>query len=126
MSVPQAVRLEKLGTVLLGVRDSGKSVAFYRDMLGLAVQFSSGEFTFLDGGGVTIALRPFVDLKDESDERRVELVFHVPDIDAAHAALEARGVRFRIAPRIVTGEIYAADFRDPDGHVLSIFGPRAG
>ena len=81
MSVPQAVRLEKLGTVLLGVRDSGKSVAFYRDMLGLAVQFASGEFTFLDGGGVTIALRPFVDLKDESDERRVELVFHVPDID---------------------------------------------
>ena len=126
MSVPQAVRLEKLGTVLLGVRDSGKSVAFYRDMLGLAVQFSSGEFTFLDGGGVTIALRPFVDLKDESDERRVELVFHVPDIDAAHAALEARGVRFGISPRIVTGEIYAAAFRDPDGHVLSIFGPRAG
>jgi len=126
MADPDSVRLEKLGTVLLGVRDAVKSLAFYRDVLGLAVQFSSGEFTFLDGGGVTIALRPYLDLKDGSDERRVELVFHVPDIDAAHTALEARGVKFRIAPRIVTGEIYAADFRDPDGHVLSIFGPRAG
>lgn len=57
-------------------------------------------------------------------EGRTELVFHVADIDAACAALNSRGVKFRIEPRIVTGNQLAADFRDPDGHVLSIFGPR--
>jgi catechol 2,3-dioxygenase-like lactoylglutathione lyase family enzyme len=125
MTEVHGVRLEKLGTVLLGVRDTEKSLAFYRDVLGLAVQFSSGELTFLDAGGVTLALRLFTDLKDTTDERRVELVFHVANIDAAYAALKGRGVQFRIAPRVVTGEILAADFRDPDGHVLSIVGPRA-
>ena len=53
-----------------------------------------------------------------------ELVFHVADIDAGHRALSARGVAFRIAPRPVTADRLAADFRDPDGHVLSILGPR--
>ncbi len=125
MAEIQGVRLEKLGTVLLGVRDTERSLAFYRDVLGLKVQFSSGEFTFLEAGGLTLALRRFEDLKDTSDERRVELVFHVDNIDAAYAALKGRGVHFRIAPRVVTGEILAADFRDPDGHVLSIFGPRS-
>ena len=46
------------------------------------------------------------------------------DIEAAYGTLRERGVAFRVAPRIVTGDKLAADFRDPDGHVLSIFGPR--
>ena len=52
------------------------------------------------------------------------MVFSVEDIDAAHQALRSRGVEFRREPRVVTGDQHAADFRDPDGHVLSIFGPR--
>jgi len=52
-------------------------------------------------------------------------VFEVEDVDAAYLSLSARGVVFRVRPRVVTGDRYAADFRDPDGHVLSIFGPRA-
>ena len=48
------------------------------------------------------------------------------DIDAAHRQLRERGVAFRVEPRIVTGDQLAADFRDPDGHVLSILGPRGG
>ena len=114
----------RLGAVMLGVRDMDRSLAFYRDALGLAVQFATGEFTFLDAGGVAVVLHLVSDLREESDERRVELVLHVDDIDAAHLALQERGVEFRVAPRIVTGDRLAADFRDPDRHVLSIFGPR--
>jgi hypothetical protein len=40
--------------------------------------------------------------------------------------LRYRGASFRVEPRLVTGDRLAADFRDPDGHVLSIFGPRKG
>ena len=57
---------------------------------------------------------------------RREIVFHVEDIDAAYGQLRGRGVEFCVEPRIVTGEQLAADFRDPDGHVLSILGVRRG
>ena len=113
----------RLGTVMLGVKDMDRALAFYRDALGLAVRFTTGEFSFLDSGDVVVALRLASDLPAAADGR-TELVFHVYDIDAAHRALQERGVAFRVAPRIVTGDQLAADFRDPDGHVLSIFGPR--
>ncbi len=45
---------------------------------------------------------------------------------AAHAEMSARGVPFRTPPRAVTGdatrELWAADFRDPDGHLASVTG----
>ena len=33
------------------------------------------------------------------------------------------GVEFLREPSNVTGDSWAANFRDPDGHLLSIFGP---
>ncbi len=119
------VKLAKVGTIMLGVKRMETALPFYRDVLGLGVRFASDEFTFLDGGGVTIGLRGSQTLGEPGDELRTEVVFEVDDIDAAYRALAARGVAFKRAPRIVTGDRYAADFRDPDGHVLSIFGPRA-
>ena len=53
-----------------------------------------------------------------------EVVFGVDDVTAAHAALTARGVAFLGPPRNVSGDQWAANFRDPDGHLLSVFGPR--
>jgi catechol 2,3-dioxygenase-like lactoylglutathione lyase family enzyme len=117
--------LSRIGTIMLGVEDLDRSLVFYRDTLGLSVQFSSAEFAFLDAGGVALALRQTSNLPGPV-ELRTELVFHVDDIDAAYSLLRQRGVAFRVEPRIVTGDQLAADFRDPDGHVLSIFGPRGG
>ncbi|HJZ84328.1 MAG TPA: VOC family protein [Polyangia bacterium] len=119
------LKLSTIGTIILSVRDLRKSLAFYRDALGLSVRFGSGELAFLDAGGVTLALRHVPTLGPPSDELRVELVFHVDDIAAVYDALCARGVDFRVEPRLVTGNQLAADFQDPDGHVLSLFGPRA-
>lgn len=36
---------------------------------------------------------------------------------------ETRGVVFLSEPMNVTGDSWAANFRDPDGHLLSVFGP---
>ncbi len=125
MNGTTGVKPLKIGTIMLGARQMEKSLAFYRDVLGLPVKFTTPEFAFLDAGGVTLCLREAKNLKDSSDERRTEIVFHVEDIQVAYEALKSRGVVFRREPRIVTGDQLAADFRDPDGHVLSIFGPRA-
>jgi catechol 2,3-dioxygenase-like lactoylglutathione lyase family enzyme len=116
----------KIGMLMLGVTDMRRAVAFYREAVGLPVQFGSDEFTFLDGGFVTLVLQARKELPPPDDGLRTEVVFTVDDIDAAHRALRERGVAFRIEPRIVAGDRLAADFRDPDGHVLSIFGPRKG
>ena len=55
-----------------------------------------------------------------------EIVFESPDVMAAYNAMKARGVEFKVVPRIVTTDgtrdLLASDFRDPDGHVLSITG----
>jgi catechol 2,3-dioxygenase-like lactoylglutathione lyase family enzyme len=112
-----------IGIVMLGVRELARSLAFYRDALGLPLSFASDEFAFLRAGAVTLGLRRAPDLAEASEDGRTELVFAVEDVDRAYALLRARGVAFRIAPRVVTGDQLAADFRDPDGHVLSIFGP---
>ncbi|HSK08817.1 MAG TPA: VOC family protein [Vicinamibacterales bacterium] len=114
-----------LSHVLLAVRDIDRSLSFYRDVLGLEVAFASGEFVFLRAGSVTLGLRHAPDLPSRraEDPVGVELVFAVDEIHAAHERLRSRGVGFRVPPRVVAGGQWAADFRDPDGHVLSIFGP---
>jgi catechol 2,3-dioxygenase-like lactoylglutathione lyase family enzyme len=117
------VKLSKVGVVMLGVRDLKKSVAFYRDVLGLTPSGAVETFAFFGAGGVTLGLHGIHDL-GKGDERRTEIVFAVDDVDAAFRSLKARGVSFRVEPRPATRDQYVADFRDPDDHVLSIFGPR--
>ena len=124
MATRTDVKLSHVGYIMLPVRDLTGALAFYRDALGLPVRFASDEFAFLDAGGTAIALRRAANLGPPPAETRSEVVFDVEDIDAAYESLLARGVAFRIAPRVATGDRFVADFRDPDGNVLSIFGPK--
>ena len=110
--------------VMLGVRELARSLEFYRDRLSLPVSWASDELAFVKAGAVMLGLRQAPDQAGAREDGRMELVFTVDDVDQAYAWLRERGVVFRIAPRIVTAGKLAADFRDPDGHVLSIFGPR--
>jgi len=126
MSPSTEVKLSRVGYLMMPVRDLAASLAFYRDTLGLPVRFAGDEFAFLDGGGVALALRKSAGAGNASREDAVEVVFEVEDIESAYESLRARGVEFRIAPRPATGDKHVADFRDPDGHVLSIFGPKRG
>jgi catechol 2,3-dioxygenase-like lactoylglutathione lyase family enzyme len=108
---------------MLGVSDVGRSVAFYRDKLGMRVGFETPGFAFLDGGGVLLALSEPLTRNSEHIVGAVEIVFAVPAVSRAYAALIERGVEFFQAPRNVNGSEWAANFLDPDGHKLSIFGP---
>jgi len=116
---------------MLGVTSLEKSVPFYRDLLGLnIVGRVEGEFVFFNAGGtVQLALR---ELNGSADPGNTEFVFEVQDINQTYNDLKQKGIVFTRAPRAVTGsetsELYATDFRDPDGHVLSITGwvPKVG
>ncbi len=116
-------KLTQINNVMLGTTDLARSLAFYRDTLGLAVQFEMPGFVFLHTSGVTLSLSEAHAKLATPVAGGTEVVFGVADVTAAHDALKARGVEFLNAPRNVTGDQWAANFRDPDGHLLSIFGP---
>ena len=120
------IKLSRVGYLMIPVRDLKRSLSFYGDALGLTIRFANDEFAFLDGGGVALALRHAKNLTPQPESSSIEVVFEVDDIDEAYESLRTRGISFRIAPREATGDRYVADFRDPDGHVLSIFGPKSG
>jgi catechol 2,3-dioxygenase-like lactoylglutathione lyase family enzyme len=120
----------RLSNVILRVADLERALAFWRDRVGLPVKGAGGELAFLDAGGVAVALHA-VPSPAEAEAggglaALTELVLEVPDVQAAHAELAARGVPFRTPPRAVTGdgarELWACDFRDPDGHLVSVTG----
>ena len=110
--------------IILRVTDMQKSIAFWSEEVGLEVVFAGGPFTFLDGGGVQLALNE-VDASIE-DPSMTEIVFEVDDIVANHADLQQRGVPFEVDLRPVTTDgdrdLLATHFRDPDGHLASITG----
>lgn len=116
-------KLTQIGIVMLGATNTARSIAFYRDKLGLALKGQNEGFAFLDGGGVTLCLSESLARVSNPVAGATEVVFSVGDVRAAHEALRARGVEFTHEPRTVTGPMWAANFTDPDGHKLSIFGP---
>ena len=117
------MKLTQIGVVMLGVADLNRSVAFYRDKLGVSVKQEIPGFTFLDGGGVTLCLSQPLGRTTGPAAGATEIVFSVEDVRAAYEALRGRGVQFTNEPRNVSGPMWAANFQDPDGHRLSVFGP---
>jgi catechol 2,3-dioxygenase-like lactoylglutathione lyase family enzyme len=116
-------KLSKIGVVMLGVKDKKRAVEFYRDTLGLTMQQDIGEFVFFDGGGMILALSASLPKHSPALVGATEIVFSVHDVRAAHAALTARGVPFIHEPRQASGPMWVANFTDPDGHRLALFGP---
>lgn len=116
-------RLSKIGLVMLGVGDLARSVAFYRDRLGLKLAGQFEGFAFFDGGGVTLALSSGLAQSIGKGPGDSEVVFAVEHVRAAFDAMRGQGVEFLNQPRSVSPGNWAANFHDPDGHLLSIFGP---
>jgi methylmalonyl-CoA/ethylmalonyl-CoA epimerase len=119
--------IENLGQIALTVRDVDRSLAFYRDALGLRFLFApASNLAFLMIGDVRLMLSaPEGDFTPGSS---TVLYLRAADIDAEHAALVARGVAFIDAPHLVARmpdhELWMCFFRDPDGHTLALMSER--
>ena len=117
------LKLSEINSIMLGVRDLNASLEFYRDRLGLPVKMQEPQLALLDAGPVTLGLSPGHVRLAPQVNGATEIVFRVEDVRSARQALIDRGVAFMNEPRQVTPTHWAAHFRDPDGHLLSIFGP---
>jgi len=109
--------------VMLGVRDVQKSIPFYRDLLGLKLTQQFGGFAFFDAGKIALILSEDRARSAEHVAGATEIVFSVEDVRASYEALKNQGVTFHREPVQITGPMWAAHILDPDGHLLSIFGP---
>jgi predicted enzyme related to lactoylglutathione lyase len=118
----QKGRLSRISAVMLGVRDLGLAVRFYTK-LGLKVKMQSPQIALLDAGPVTLGLSSGHLRMAPQVVGATEVVFQVDNVRTAHRALTQAGVSFLNEPRQVTPTEWAAHFKDPDGHLLSIFGP---
>jgi predicted enzyme related to lactoylglutathione lyase len=113
--------LGTVGQIHISVTDVERSVAFYRDVLGLPHMFTvPGQPMAFFASGDT---RLYLGVPESEEYRsRCVLYFRVDDIDAEYARLSALGVDFADAPHIVHREasmaLWMAGFTDPDGHQL--------
>ena len=119
--MPELIKLGPVGQISRTVGDIAASVAWYRDVLGLAHLYTFGDLAFFDCGG----LRLYLQQRAQPSPDESVLYFQVPDIVAAHRELNARGAVFLAAPhRIHTHadgtEEWMAFFNDPEGRPLAI------
>ncbi|TDW15799.1 VOC family protein [Kribbella kalugense] len=115
--------MERIGYVILYVGDLGRSVEFYRDVVGLAYKFTDAGYAEFDAGGVRFALY---------ERRRAEwltgggvmpgaggeVVVMVDDVDAYAERLEADGVRVLSGPADRPWGHRTVHVADPDGFVV--------
>lgn len=119
--------ITSLGQIHVSVTDLDRSVAFYRDVLGLEFLFRvpGQSMAFFRLGGTRLYIGA-----PESPEFRSKLVAYLTtdDLVAEHARLTAAGVAFLDEPHVVhrdeTGELWMAFFQDPDGHQLALMEQR--
>jgi resuscitation-promoting factor RpfA len=112
----------------LQVADLARSVAFYRDLLGFYEIDSGPENVLLGSGDTRFLLHSDAGL-ERVVRRTAHLNLEVVDVDGMYIDLKSRGVRFAYPPKVVNSgerlELWAASFKDPDGHGIAIIQWRA-
>jgi len=117
------MQLQRLDHVSLNVTDRARSIAWYRDVLGLPQlnqPSADDEPVFLGQPGLQFGL---FQAQQQSPAREPEssglrhVAIVVDDLDAAQERLRSHRVEFRYEDH---GNALSVYFRDPDGHVLEI------
>ncbi|MBV8201258.1 MAG: VOC family protein [Acidobacteria bacterium] len=114
--------LTRIGQIAINVQDVDRATAFYRDILNMRFLFAFPGLAFFDCGGVRLMLSRAEDPK--LDHKASILYYQVADIEAVHAALAGRGVRFETGPHLVARmpnhELWLADFYDSEDNLLAL------
>jgi methylmalonyl-CoA/ethylmalonyl-CoA epimerase len=116
------IGISRLGQIAINVHDLDRATAFYRDILGLPLLFTTAALTFFDCGGVRLMLSPAE--KPEFDHPGSVLYFTVPDIASAHRQMLSSGVHFEDRPHLIARmpdhDLWMTFFRDPDQNLLAL------
>lgn len=127
--------LGPLHQVALASSDLERSIAFYRDQLGLSLvaRFDPPGLAFFQLGHVRLLL----ERSDQPEPGSSVLYLRVPEIQQAYEALKSRRVVFSSEPQLIHrddaglfgepgAEEWMAFFSDPDGNALALASRGAG
>ncbi len=111
-----------LGQVALVVHDIDRSVAFYRDGIGLPFLFQFPGLAFFSLGATRLMLS--LPEKPEFDHPGSILYLTVGDIEGAHARMKGAAIAFEDEPHVVHraggSELWMTFFKDPDANLLAL------
>jgi predicted enzyme related to lactoylglutathione lyase len=113
----------KVGAIVFFVRELGRTVAFYRETLGLpvdAVEGHDGPFAMAQVGDLALV---FIVREVRIGESPVVVFALEGGIDDYAEALVARGVEIVVPVSETPDGGLSVDFVDPDRNVLSLYQP---
>jgi lactoylglutathione lyase len=111
----------RLSYAIVFVSDMARSVAFYRDVLGLPLKFESPHWSEFATAGATLALHAAGPGDGGPTEAagRCRPGLAVPDLDGFHRRMIEKGVPCMQPPKVVFGT-KIAQYADPDGLGISV------
>ena len=114
--------VRRIAQVALSVEQLDRAIAFYRDVLGLRFLFQAPPgLAFFDCGGTRLMLA----LPEPGERPSTSVLYYeVVDIEAAAAALTARGATFTEPPHVIarlgTKDLWMGFLKDSEGNLLGI------
>lgn len=117
------IGISRIGQIAINAHDVERAAAFYEDALGLKLLFKAGPgLAFFDCGGVRLMLT--LPEKPEFDHPGSILYFAVPDIQAAHARMKEKAVKFEDEPHLIARmpdhDLWMTFFRDSEGNLMGL------
>jgi lactoylglutathione lyase len=114
------IQFQKPEYIIVYVSDMDRSLAFYRDTLGLPLKFTSPGWTEFNTGTTTIALHATPASKPADQPGRTpagvaQLGFMVENLQSVYELLKAQDVLFAMPPQKQSSGVTLAVLRDPDG-----------
>jgi catechol 2,3-dioxygenase-like lactoylglutathione lyase family enzyme len=114
------IGVERVDFISVPVTDLARATAFYEDVLGLQrVPGQSAWPEFAIGNVALYLVNPAQIGRPFTGPHSAYIALRVPDVAAARAELEARGVTFD-GDIFDTGVCHMGFFRDPDGNALML------
>jgi predicted enzyme related to lactoylglutathione lyase len=109
-------------TAAMCVKDIGRGIAWYRDVLGFTLLYHVEEMGWCELESpvkrVNVGLSQ---VENPEVKGGATLTFGVKDIDKTRKALETKKVRFDGATQTIPGMVRLATFFDPDGNKLMLY-----
>ena len=125
MSASATTPVTGVDFISIPTTDLDRARSFYGDVLGLEASqvYQRGDAPAMgaefETGTVTLALIDSAAIGRDFQANTLPLALRVDDVEAARAALEAKGVSFA-ADTLDTGVCHMAFFADPDGNALML------
>jgi catechol 2,3-dioxygenase-like lactoylglutathione lyase family enzyme len=113
------MQIEHVDFVSFLTQDIPRARRFYAETLGLEIETEGDSDMELRCGQVTLDIFDPSSIAQPFAPSPAGLALRVPDVDAARAELEAKGVEFQ-GDTIVTSVCKQAWFTDPDGNALML------